>query len=190
MRDLLENPDMSKTKSVGCYTGPVPEQPDPRCEIWVYEAALSLLLAQLIRSVESAPPRSRPVWWAGRVEELRIHATVGDLFFDLDSGLAAADRAEFAILLEEAAAILAERGFFTAEEAANWKVHDDETVIFRGGSVQETGPVAELGRALSMLLRGPLPAPPPGTMWLYGWPPGRSTLAMANLSEHGVNGDQ
>lgn len=73
-----------------------------------------------------------------------------------------------------------QREFFTAEEAAGWKVHGNETVIFRGGTALDTGPVAELGRALSALLRGVLPAPPPGTMWLYGWPGGRTALTVAN----------
>jgi hypothetical protein len=144
----------------------------------------------LIRSVESAPPESRPAWWGDRADELRIHATVSDLFFELDGGQGAVAREEFAELLEDAADLLAQRQLLTVEEAASWRVHGDETVIFRGSAAQGTGPAVELGRALSSLLRGPLPAPPPGTMWLYGWPRGRTTLAMPNLTEDGVAGER
>ncbi len=43
---------MSKTKSVGCYGGPVPERPDPWREISAYDESLSLVLAQVIGIVE------------------------------------------------------------------------------------------------------------------------------------------
>ncbi|WP_412735727.1 hypothetical protein [Krasilnikovia sp. MM14-A1259] len=161
----------------------MPERPDPQREIWAYDAALSLLLAQVIRSVEAAPPDSRPGWWADRAEELRLQATIGDISFELAGGSGADEREEFAELLEKAADRLSDRGIFTAEEADGWRVIDDETVIFRGDSATDTKPVAELGRALAGLLRGPLPAPPTGTMWLYGCPGGRTTLGVANPAD-------
>jgi hypothetical protein len=40
------------------------------------------------------------------------------------------------------------------------------------------GPVAELGHALAELIRGTLPEPPPGTLWFYGGPDGRSTIPL------------
>ncbi|GAB1641436.1 hypothetical protein [Krasilnikovia sp. MM14-A1259] len=176
---------MSKTKTVACYGGPSPKRPDPQREIWVYDAALSLLLAQVIRSVESAPPDDRPNWWADRAEELRLQATVSDISFELAGGSGAGEREEFAELLEDAADRLRDRGIFTAAEAAGWQVIDDETVIFRGDSATDTEPVAELGRALAALLRGPLPAPPAGTIWLYGSPGGRTTLGVVNPADEG-----
>jgi hypothetical protein len=44
----------------------------------------------------------------------------------------------------------------------------------------DTKPVAELGRALAALLRGPLYPPPPGTLWYYGFPGGRTAEKLPN----------
>ena len=68
---------MSMATTGSCYwERRWPERPDPQREIWVYDVALSLPLAQVIRSVESLPPDSRPTWWAPSVEELRVVATI------------------------------------------------------------------------------------------------------------------
>ncbi|MFY1691722.1 hypothetical protein [Plantactinospora sp. WMMB782] len=173
---------MSSTRSVGCYGGHTPKRPDPRREIWASDAALSLLLAQLIRDVEGRPPDRRPDWWADRVAGLRVQAVVGDFFLDLALGLDAAQREEFAGLLADAAARIGDRRTFTAVEAAGWRVLDDKTVIFRGDRPAATGPVAELGQALADLIRGTLPAPPPGHLWYYGAPGGLRTIAMSGLT--------
>jgi hypothetical protein len=170
---------MSKTKSVGCYGGPPPDRADPRREIWVYDAALSVLLAQTIRAVEQMPPGRRPAWWANCIHDLRVHSIISDFFFDVALGLDAEQREEFARLLLDAAEHLWQRRVLTAQEAANWRVLDNETVIFRGDQPQDTEPIAELGRALAELLRGTLPEPPPGTLWFYGAPGGRSTITMS-----------
>ena len=54
---------MSKTRSIGCYGAPPPDQPDPGREIWAYDGALAILLGQLLRDVEGIPPEHRPGWW-------------------------------------------------------------------------------------------------------------------------------
>jgi hypothetical protein len=93
---------MTRTRSVGCYGGHVPDRPDPEREIWVHDAALSLLLDEVIRTVEGLPPDRRPAWWAARADDLHMQAMVSDLYFDLTDGLDAHDHVEFARLLEEA----------------------------------------------------------------------------------------
>jgi hypothetical protein len=178
-------PAVSKTKSVGLYGRRPPYRPDPRREIWVYDAALSVLLAQVIRTVEELPPARRPAWWASCEGDLRIQATISDFFFDLHLGLEDDQREEFARLLEDAAACLLKQRAFTADEAAGWRVLDDLTVIFRGTEPEDTGPVAELGQALADLIRGTLPAPPPNMLWFYGAPGGRRAIQMASLGTDG-----
>jgi hypothetical protein len=145
--------------------------------MWVYDVALAVVLAQVVSLVEQAPPARRPGWWSGVVGQLRVHATVGDLAFDLDLGLTGAERVELAGLLVEAADQLLARGVLTTDEAADWTVLDDQPVIFRGRDPVDTGPFAELGYALAQLIRGTLPAPPPGSWWFYGAPGGRRTIA-------------
>ncbi|GIE99652.1 hypothetical protein [Paractinoplanes rishiriensis] len=173
---------MSKTKSVGCYGGPVPERPDPWREIWAYDEALSLVLAQVVRIVEELPADERPRWWAAVEHDLRMHAVVTDLYLDLGLELETAGREEFARLLEDAATRLRDRKEFTAEQAAAWEVHEGATVIFRSAEPRATEPAAELAGALAVLLRGKLEAPSPGALWRYGAPGGREEVAMAGLS--------
>jgi hypothetical protein len=111
---------MSKSALVSCYAGrPRPAytaRPDPQREIWVYDAAMALLLAQVIRSVEAMPADRRPDWWADSVEYLREVATIYDLGLDLDLWSDAAERQEFAALLEDTADQLGDRGPVTADE--------------------------------------------------------------------------
>ncbi|MDX6283040.1 MAG: hypothetical protein QOH03_4111 [Kribbellaceae bacterium] len=154
---------MSRTKPVGFGAG---------AKFWAYDAALAILLAQVIDNVAALPTTQRPSWWSQYEEELRIQATVSDLYFDL---AACPDREEFAVLLEQASGQLLNREAVTAEEAAAWTVLGDSAVIFRGPL--ETAPVAELGRALVGLLRGGLAEAPGGSWWFYGAPGGRSTIA-------------
>lgn len=153
---------MSKTRPVG-FAG--------HGELWAYDAALSVLLAEVIRLGEAAP---RPRWWDEQADELRIQATVSDLYFELSSPTAG----ELAVLFEHAASALEQRGSLTPAEAAAWKVYGDEPVIFRGEVPMDTAPIAELGLALVELIRGTLEDAPEGTWWYYGAPGGRRTIAM------------
>jgi hypothetical protein len=179
---LWQDAAMSKTKSIGCYGGPVPSRPDPWREIWAYDESLSLVLARVVRTVEETPPEQRPAWWAGAEHDLRFHAIVSDLYLDLGLDLDTAGREEFARLLEDTAERLRKQQVLTAEEAAGWEVLDGETIIFRSEQPQSTEPAVELAEALATVLRGELEAPPPGALWLYGAPGGRAPVAMAGLS--------
>ena len=159
---------VSKTKPVG-FGGR---------EIWVYDASLSLVLAEVIRDVETMPEEDRPAWWPAIEEDLRIQAVISDFYLDLDLGLDAAQREELARLLDAAADRVSARGVFTVEEASAWVVLRDLTVIFRGDEPEDTAPAAELARALAAMIRGTLSAAPPRTWWYYGPPGGRTTIEM------------
>lgn len=159
---------VSRTKSVG-FGGR---------EIWVYDASLSLVLAEVIRDVEAMPQEDRPAWWPAIEEDLRIQAVVSDFYLDLELGLDAVQREELARLFDAAADRVSARGVFTAGEASAWVVLSDLTVIFRGDGPEDTAPAAELARALAAMIRGTLPAAPPRTWWYYGPPGGRTTIEM------------
>jgi hypothetical protein len=144
--------------------------------LWIYDASLALLLAQLIGIVESTPEDERPPWWPHVVDGLRVHAAVGDLYFDVDLGLDDRDQHQLAELYEQAAEQVRARGIFTPEEAEAWVILDDLRVIFRGDRPVDTAPVAQLGHALAALIRGELPAAPRGQSWYYGTPNGPTTI--------------
>jgi hypothetical protein len=171
---------VSKTKSVGLRGQ----------EVWVYDASLSLALAEVILGVEAIPEADRPLWWPVTVRELRVQAVIGDFYFDQDLALSDAQRDEFAQLLEAAADRLRRRGVFTMQEASAWLVLDDLAVIFRGEEPENTAPAAELAEALASLIRGTLPAAPPNTWWFYGSADDRRTIRMRfnDQEETGVVG--
>jgi len=146
-------------------------------DLWIYDASLSLLLAQLISVVESMPADQRPSWWPDVVHDLRVHAAVSDLYFDIGRGLDDRDRHQLAELYDKAADGVRARGVFTREEADAWLIHDDLPVIFRGSQPADTAPAARLGHALAAIIRGTLPAAPPGHTWFYGTPNGPGTIA-------------
>jgi hypothetical protein len=148
-------------------------------QIWVYDASVSVLLAQVIRAVDEMPAARRPVWWPSVVKEMRSIAALTYWGLDLDLGLDDTQREEFAQLIDDARAALLRRGRFTADEAAAWKLLDDMSVIFRGTEPADLAPAAEVGAALTALIRGTLPPSPPGTWWFYGPPSGRTTIPMA-----------
>ena len=147
--------------------------------IWVYDASVSVLLAQVIRAVEDMPAARRPVWWLNIVQDMRSAAALTYFGIDLDLGLDDIQREEFAELVDDAGAVLLRRGTFTADEAAAWKVLDDMSVTFRGTEPADLAPAAEVGTALTALIRGTLPPAPEGTWWFYGPPGGRTTIRMA-----------
>ncbi|SRR6266496_2291937 len=145
---------------------------------WAFDVSLSILLAELIDIAEALEPEQRPPWLADVLPQLRIHAVVGDFLFDLDFDLEDEPLDEFIALIAEASRRLRQRRTVTAAEAAEWRVLDDETVLWRSADAVDTAPIAELGEAIIQLLQGTLPPPPAGTWWSFGFSGGPGTVAM------------
>jgi hypothetical protein len=145
---------------------------------WIYGASLAVLLAELIGIVEQMDDDQRPRWWPEVVGELRRDAAVGDYFFDVGQELNHPEHLELANLYELAADRVEQRGTLTPDEAAAWIILDDLPLIFRGDQPVDTTPVAQLGHALSELIRSGLPAAPQGHLWYYGIPGGPKTIPM------------
>jgi hypothetical protein len=146
---------------------------------WAFDVSLSILLAELIDLAEGLGPDQRPPWLAGALPTLRVHAIVGaDFQFSPDLGLEDGQLDGLVALFAEASRRLRLRRTVTAAEAAQWRVLDDQTVLWRPAAAVETAPIAELGEAIIRLLRGTLPPAPPGTWWCFGLSGGPQTVAM------------
>ena len=65
---------------------------------------------------------------------------------------------------------MAERGRITAEDAARWTVLDNQTIIWRGQELVDTGPVVAFAEILTEIIHGGYPEPPPGHAWFFGLP--------------------
>ena len=144
--------------------------------MWIYDVTLSLLLATTIQIVETMSPIERPKWWPTVEQDVRTHAAVNDLYFDVGLGLDAGRRHELAAIYDQAAELVEARGILTVDEAAAWIVYDDMPVMFRGTEPFDTAPAAEAGRVMADLLRGRFQDAPDGKEWLYGWPGGPTAI--------------
>jgi len=145
--------------------------------IWVYCGSLALLLVEVVRAIEELPRQRRPPWWAQVAEAFRLEAQITDMFLDLDLGLTEQQRDELAQVFAQTADRLGSRLYFTPEEVAGWDKVPELPPSIRGEQL-ETGPTAELARALADLIRGTLPPAPPGTWWFYTGSGERRTIAM------------
>lgn len=136
-------------------------------EFWVHDVSLSILLAEMINVVEETPPHDRSEWLAGLLPELRVHAVVGDYHLPVD-GWAAGREDEFVDLVAAACRRLAARRVITAEDAAQWRILDDSTVLWRGADEVSVQPIVGFGEALIRIVRGTYPPAPSGQQWHFG----------------------
>jgi hypothetical protein len=147
--------------------------------LWAYDVSLSILLAELINVITDLDPGQYQGWLADLLPDLRRHAVVGaDFHLDLDLGLTDPQRDHLLTLIAAATERLRQRETITAAEAADWEVLDGHTVIWRSAPAVGTSPIAELGEAITALVRGTLPDPPRGTWWLFGMTGGPGTIAI------------
>jgi hypothetical protein len=160
---------VSKTVPVGFRT----------TRFWAYDVSLSILLAETVGVAQETEQGRLAPWLAGVLDRLRVQAVVGSSFaLDLDLEVDDAQREQILGYVLEACRRLRRRGTVTATEAYRWNVMPDEPVIWRGADAVDTAPIADLGEAIIALIRGTLPAPPPGTWWFFGVDDGPRTIGM------------
>jgi hypothetical protein len=144
--------------------------------LWTYDVSLSIMLAEAIWVGEELPADQRPEWLSDALDQFRVCAVVSDFAFVIDR-IWLADRVGLLrSLLVEVGRRLAARGRLTVDEVATWNVLDGDTIDLRGAEVVDMAEVVELTQATIELIDGTLPEPPPGTLWMYGFPGGRSTV--------------
>ncbi|REH53802.1 hypothetical protein BCF44_10223 [Kutzneria buriramensis] len=123
---------------------------------WVYDVSLSVLFAEMA---------AEPSEWE---PELRRNAVVGaNSAVPLDEWTDGRETA-FIALIHAACARLATKEVITAAEAAEWRVLDDATVIWRGGNAVSTKRIVTLGEALIRIIEGEYPPAPAGHLWYLG----------------------
>jgi hypothetical protein len=147
---------------------------------WTYDVSLSIMLAEAIWVGEELPASQRPEWLSDALDEFRIMAVVADLGFVIELSWPTDGVGLLRSLLVEVSRRLAARGTLTADEVATWNVLEGDTIDLRGAEVVEMAEVVELTQATIELIDGTLPEPPTGTWWMYGFPGGRTTVAMRN----------
>jgi hypothetical protein len=110
------------------------------------------------------------------ISDWRRVAVIPDIGLEVDATWSVSQIETFVELADQAYVALARRVMYSADEMASWEFFDELRIFPRGATHVQTGPVAELGRALITLVYGSLPAPPTGKQWLYGAPEGRITI--------------
>jgi hypothetical protein len=143
---------------------------------WTYDVSLSIMLVETIWVGEELPADHCPEWLSEALDQFRVLAVVADLGFSIDLNWPAESVGLLRSLLVEASHRLAARRTLTAEEVATWNVLDGRTIDLRGAEIVDMYEVVELTEATIELIGGTFPEPPPGTLWMYGFPGGRSTV--------------
>jgi hypothetical protein len=110
------------------------------------------------------------------ISDWRRIAVIQDIGLEVDASWSASQLATFVELADQACVALSRSEIYSADEIASWEFFEERRICLRGATHVQTGPVAELGRALITLIHGSLPAPPTGKQWLYGAPEGRMTI--------------
>lgn len=132
---------------------------------WAYDVAVGVFLKHLI---DQACLHNQSNWLGDCVELWRLNAVVSDFGMHLNHDWSDTERKTVQVLIGEACQELKKINMVSADEAASWRLHAGQGVCLRGEAQVSTAPAIELGKAVSLLLEGSLPAAPPGYWWFYG----------------------
>jgi hypothetical protein len=135
---------------------------------WSYDLARSVLLAEVIMTVRGTAGAELDPWTDEVLDELTACAEVSDFALSIDPAWGQQRLGTFTGWLEQANRSLGTRAAVEPKEAAHWPLEDFE---WRGTDAVPTASVISLGTAVIQLIRGTLPAEPPGKVWCYGFAP-------------------
>jgi hypothetical protein len=141
---------------------------------WGYDVAQGVLLKYLAELAEARAAQPGMSWLKEAAHSWRIGAVLYGLH--IEESWSAEQLGVFKHLVLEACELLQAREAIASAEIEAWPMVDDLRIFTRGAKEVSTAPVVELGRAVVSLIEGSLPAPPAGTWWCYGFPPGRTTI--------------
>lgn len=142
---------------------------------WAYDVAVSILLKHMIDRAQLREPCD---WLLECLERWRINTLVSDFGMHLDPAWTLDQCVLVQTVISEAIQELKKVESISADEAAAWRVHDESGICFRGHKQILSAPIITLGQAITNLLQGALPKPPPGTWWFYGISEGTETIRM------------
>ncbi len=143
---------------------------------WAYDVSLGIFLKHLIDAAVKRMAGPNSAWLEEATSQWRIVACVSDYGLEISPHWNPIQVATFIELTNEACIQLAQRDLIPAGEIATWRILNDQRLFLRGATEIRTGPVLELGHAVSALVTGSLPAPPAGKNWLFGGPTGREVI--------------
>lgn len=144
---------------------------------WAYDVALGVFLKHLIDIAEERQEDITGGWLKESVAWWRVVACVGDFGLRIDPNWSAVQLSIFTSLAGEACARISRRKSFAATDLEGWSILDGKGIFPRGAREIHTAPIVELGEAIVALVTGVLSPAPRGTVWLYGTPSGRTTIA-------------
>jgi hypothetical protein len=145
-------------------------------DFWAFDVGLGIFLKHLLDAARKRAGGENAPWLDDCIQRWRVNRA--EIGLHLDEKWSDDQRRTVLDLIEEACTVLKEKKVISAEERDSWSDLNGLGVLSRGRSPFPTGPVIELGEAVKALLVGALPAAPEGTWWAYGWPRGRTTIAM------------
>ena len=164
---------MSKTSPIG-YGGS--DEPF----IWAFDVARAIWMRYLIDAAVHRGLDQPPHWMAAEIESWRVTASVSDYMWLLDESWTEAQKTEFLDVARQACDALSAQPTLDSAEVSTWSLIEDEPLTSRIRADDppiNTRPIVELGEAVMMLVEGtPLPDPPPGRHWYFGFPGGRKAI--------------
>jgi hypothetical protein len=146
---------------------------------WAYDESLAILLHLAAEAAEEPPFEGD--FPSEFVREWRVLTIVGGNFgLRLDDLCSDESRRQrFVDLMRTCEEHVRRRNGFPASVVEEWRSLG-EPLIWRGGQdgVASAAPIAELASAISQLVSGGLPVPPPNHWWFVGTARGITTIAM------------
>ena len=135
---------------------------------WAFDVVALVFLKHLIDAATQSSEFESNSWLVDVVEHWRVDAVVSDYGIFLDDSWSAAQLTTVSELVTAACRALSERDLIPAREIESWEMIEGHRCFARGLPFVSTAPATSLGRAITQLLNGTLPEPPPGTWWFFG----------------------
>jgi len=151
---------------------------------WAHDVSLGVFLKHLIDVAADHGAASGSQWLTEAIPTWRRVAVISDFGLNLNGKWTEAQLAAFLNLIDDTCASLDKRDGISVDEIRSWRILNDVGISTRGMDMVRIGPVVQLGRAITALVNGSLPAAPACTWWLYGIENGPGTVRKRSDAEN------
>ena len=145
---------------------------------WAYDVPGSIFLWFLIQSAEKYLAQYKGHWLSEVIPKWRVSAVITEMAYYADDEWTAEQVDLILQLCDDAISTIRQHGDFAASDVEAWPVLDDQRIFTRGHDPIPTEPIARLGDAFTLLLRGQLPKPPTQHLWFYTLDGNTDTIKM------------